>query len=147
MSESAAANRVLVVHGLQADWLGDNSSAVPLAAGERVTRHNGLNTAWVDVAKEGLTTPVVQCFKGARNDLAARARAKAAYSDLNDGHIADWAARGAGKAGRHLVGETKCYDPHVMCSSGAGSRGGVAMMGATRAFGNTEEMLIIVQLG
>ena len=113
----------------------------------RTTRHNGLNAAWCQAARDGLSTPVTQCVKGARDNDDVRAAARAAYADLNDGHIPDWGARGAARSGRHLVGETKCYDPLVPHSSGAGSRGGIAMMGATRPLGNTEEALIKTNYG
>ena len=44
--------------------------------------------------------------------------------------------------GCHLVGEVKCYSCMVPSSPGTGSQGGIAMVGATRALGNTEEGLI-----
>ena len=147
ISDMYHANVELEGMGKAANWLGDHASEVPLAAGARSTRHHGVNNAWVAAAKAGLPTPVSVCWKGPKQDAAARARAGEAHADLNEGHIPDWGARKAARDGRHLVGETKCYDPHIVRSSGAGSRGGVAMMGATRAFGNTEEMLIKLNYG
>ena len=55
--------------------------------------------------------------------------------------------RGGARDGRHLVGETKCYDCLVPFAPGAGSRGGVGKVGATRALGNTEEELIKTNYG
>ena len=147
LSDMYHANVALAAAGLKADWLGDDSSSVPAAAGERSTRHHGLNAAWCDAVRDGLSVPVTRCEKGPRDRPDVRSAASAAYADLNDGHIPDWGVRGAAKDGRHLVGETKCYDCLVPHSSGAGSRGGTAMMGATRPLGNTEESLIKANYG
>ena len=142
LSAMYEANVVLEAHGCTADWLGDAAHTVPLAAGARNTRHNTLVSAWVAAVREALPTPVTQCLKGAKHDIVARAAAAAAAADLNVGHIPDWGARGAAKSGRHLVGENKCYTPLVPFSPGAGSRGGIGMVGATRALGNTEEAIV-----
>ena len=90
---------------------------------------------------------VTRCEKGPKSDTVQRAAAAVAYADLNADHIADWAVRGGAKGGRHLVGETKCYDPLVSYSAGSGSKGGMAMTGATRPLGNTEEGLIKANYG
>ena len=110
ISEMVHANGELAADGRQADWLGDNSSETPTAAGERNTRHDVLNAAWASAVREGLGTQVVMCTKGNKANVAVCAAAAAAYADFNVGHIPDWGARGASLSGRHLVGETKCYN-------------------------------------
>ena len=101
---------------------GDNSSASNAAAGQRNIRHNGVNDAWVDAARAGLGTAVSPIEKGYHSDLAQRAAAAANNVDLNVGHIPDWAARGTAKNGRHLVGETKCYESIVSYSEAPRAR-------------------------
>ena len=117
-------------------------TVIDAARGEYNVRHDGLNNVWVDASRAGLAVPVTTCSKGRRSDYQKRAAAARAFSDFNDGHIPDWGARGAARNGRHLVGETKCVCPIVPHSTGRGSRGGIACVGATRPFGNTEEELV-----
>ena len=45
------------------------------------------------------------------------------------------------------MGEVKCYSCFVPSSPGSGSQGGIGLVGAARALGNTEEGLVKVCVG
>jgi hypothetical protein len=82
LSDMVHANAALAARGLQADWLGDNTSSVPSAAGQRTTRHHGLNRAWERAAGDGMAMPVTRCQKGRADQPGQRAVHAAAYADL-----------------------------------------------------------------
>ena len=147
VSGMVEANRVLERSGMQTDWLGDYVSMSSSAMGERNTRHDVLLGAWHTTAQHGLSSPVSKCFKGNPANPAQVAAAEQAAAGLNVGHIPDFGARGAARNGCHLVGEVKCYSCMVPSSPGSGSQGGIGLVGATRALGNTEEGLIRVNTG
>jgi hypothetical protein len=147
LSDLVDANRTLERFGQMTDNLGDQFMLSGAAKGGRNVRHDRLVAAWVSAAQQGLPRPVTKCTKGNKACPAQMAAAVAASADLNVGHIPDFVARGCARNGRHLVGEVKCYTCFVPSAPGSGSRGGIALEGATRAFGNTEEGIMRANFG